>query len=655
MVMGKINIFGEHYDQGRDYQSSSFQQKINDSELWSSQLLAGSSEQRIEQEVDKKFFKLLFVPVLLVGALYIGQLFNLQFIEAKDLDFLAQTNRLRSQLIRAPRGIIFDRNNQPLLKNTSEYQLVLNPSLLDDDPDKLETDLGLISQIIELDYQAKLDQIQSKLRQRETIVIADNIDKDQAISLQEIETKLTGFGVEIRPSREYLYPEQFAHILGYTGRVTAEDLEDSDQYQVTDIIGKLGLEQEFNQTLSGQDGKIQFEVDASGKPIRFRPSQEPVDGGDLVTTLDLGLQEKAYQVIEKYSQKAGSNRGSMMAINPNTGEVLAAVNYPSYDNNLFDQGISQTDYDKLVLDQNNPLFNRLTGGSYPVGSIIKPLISLAGLESGVIDQNTTYNDTGSLLIENVYDPSIVYQFKGWNPAGLGPVNVVRALALSSDIFYYIVGGGYKELVGLGGEALTSWYQKFGLGQLTGVNIPGESPGSLPTPDKWAKAGRDWLLGDSYNISIGQGELLATPLQMLYATASIFAGGKFYQPNFVKSIGGQTLEPKLIQEGLYSEANRQLVLEGMRQAASSIGTTGSIFSNLPFGVAGKTGTAETSTESGDVNQNRSKAHAWFTIGAPDIDTQIVMIVMIENAGEGSQFAAPAAQEILSWWADNRYPY
>ncbi|MCA9349633.1 penicillin-binding protein 2 [Candidatus Saccharibacteria bacterium] len=651
--MGKINIFGDHYDQGRDYQSSSFQQKISDSELWSSQLLAGSSEQRIEEEVDKKFFKLLFLPIIFVASLFIGQLFNLQFIEANNLDFLAQTNRLRSQLIRAPRGIIYDRNSQPLLRNTSEYQLVLNPTLLDSDSAKLEQDLQAISQIIDLDHQAKLDQIQSKLRQRETIVIADKIEKDQAISLQELEADLSGFGVEIRPSREYLYPEEFAHILGYTGRVTAEDLERSDQYQVTDIIGKLGLEQQYNQTLSGEDGKIQFEVDSTGQPIRFRPSQEPVDGEDLVTTLDLGLQEEAYKVIEKYSNQAGSGRGSMMAIDPNNGEILAAVNYPSYDNNLFDKGIGQADYDQLVGDPDKPLFDRLIGGSYPVGSIIKPLISLAGLESGVIDQTTTYNDTGSLIIENIYDPSIVYQFKGWNPAGLGPVNVIRALALSSDIFYYIVGGGYKDLIGLGGERLTDWYQKFGLGKLTGVNIPGESAGNLPSPAKWAEVGRDWLLGDSYNISIGQGELLATPLQMLYATASIFGGGKFYQPNFVKSIGDQVVESKVVQENVYSEVNRQLVLEGMRQAASSLGTAGSIFASLPFRVAGKTGTAETSTESGDSNQIRSKAHAWFTVGAPDVNTQIVMIVMIENAGEGSAFAAPAAQEILSWWAENRY--
>jgi penicillin-binding protein 2 len=263
-----------------------------------------------------------------------------------------------------------------------------------------------------------------------------------------------------------------------------------------------------------------------------------------------------------------------------------------------------------------------------------------------------------LEVQNIYDPSVVYTFKGWKLEGIGNVNVVRAIEQSSDIYYYQVGGGYKSFQGLGEKRLLDWYQRFGFGKKTGLDIAEESAGYLPSPEKKKKAtGESWYVGDTYNVSIGQGDLKATPIQMAIANAAIANGGKVVKPHLLKSVQGEkslvrAAPVNILKGDFISAENLRLVQLGMENVVSQGTACCSMKSEVPVQVAGKTGTAETSSEGFDGKNPRTKPHAWFTSYAPAQNPRIASVIMIENSGEGSQFAAPATKEVLKWYFNNR---
>jgi penicillin-binding protein 2 len=337
---------------------------------------------------------------------------------------------------------------------------------------------------------------------------------------------------------------------------------------------------------------------------------------------------------------------------------LAAVNYPTYDANLFAKGISQKDYDGLLNNDAKPLLNRVTSGNYPIGSVVKPFISAAGLQEKVVSSNTSIFDKGKLEVPNIYDPSIVYTFKGWKPEGLGAVNLVRALQWSSDVYYYQVGGGYQGFSGLGEKRLIDWYEKFGFGTRTGLDIAEESAGFMPSPDKKKKAtGESWYVGDTYNIAIGQGDMRATPMQLAVANAAIANGGKMIKPHLLKSISQdkslvRTSPIEIIRADFMTQENLALIKAGMVAAVIDGTACCSIKNQVPTSVAGKTGTAETSSEGFDGKNPRTKPHAWFTSFAPVDSPKLATVVMIENSGEGAEFAVPATREALRWYFLNR---
>ncbi len=402
-------------------------------------------------------------------------------------------------------------------------------------------------------------------------------------------------------------------------------------------------------------GKEQTEVDASGLPVRALAQVEPKPGNSLILSIDKNLEDVMSNAVKTSVQAAGAKAGAAIAVDPRNGQVLGAVNYPSYDGNLFAKGITQSQYNALLNDPSKPLFNRVSSGGYPIGSTIKPFISTAGLETGAINASTTYNDTGKIDVPNEYNPSIVYTFKGWEPGGLGPVNVVRALTWSSDIFYYIVGGGYQNAKGVGATKLAEWYKKFGFGAKTGADIGDESAGFVPTPDNKKTYSSDaWSLGDTYNISIGQGDMRATPLQLAMATAAVANGGTLYKPHFASSIKDgngnvvRDISPEVIQSNIASAKTLSLVKQGMEGAVESGTACCSIKRDVPVKVAGKTGTAETSSQGFDGKNPTTKPHAWFTAYAPADNPKIAIVVLIENSGEGAEFAVPATNNILKWY-------
>lgn len=639
-------------------------------ERWAESILPANAEAgTIETPTSRKRLIIIVAAVVVIMSILSVQMFRLQIMDGERNLGLADGNRLRNKVTRAPRGVIYDRNKVTLAQNLASFDVTVIPSLLPRDINQrrqIYANVGRSLQLSTEEVEKRVEQncIQDAIKAKtpqfraefdclgavQPRLVADNVPRDTALDFDQAVATTPGFSLDVNPIRDYRDQGLLSVILGYTGRVSEQDLIRNPDYESTDYIGKLGIEKQYEKELRGQNGREQTEVDASGRPIKLLSSQASRPGSNLVLSIDSELQQQMTNSVRNQMNAAGSQRASGIALNPKTGEILAAVNLPSYDNNLFAGGIGQADYAKLLNDPAQPLFNKAMGGAYPVGSIIKPLIGSAGLQEGVVNPSTSVNDTGSLEIPNRYDPNIKYTFRSYEEGGLGVVNMARAIAVSSNVFFYTVGGGFGNIAGLGVDKLTAYYSKFGLGRLTGVDVPGETAGLVPNPATKKKAtGEGWFLGDTYNISVGQGDLRASPLQMAVATAAVANGGSVLKPHVLKEVqdaGGRTIRTvptEVVQKDFISQPNIQLIRQAMRQVvAEPYGTACcQIQQEVPVAVAGKTGTAET-----DPNGKR-KPHAWFSSFAPYDDPQIVTVILIENSGEGSQFAAPATREVLSW--------
>jgi len=377
-----------------------------------------------------------------------------------------------------------------------------------------------------------------------------------------------------------------------------------------------------------------------------------------VLTIDLELQSDVEIALREGMRIAGSKVGVAIAMDPRTGEVLAMVSLPSYDNSLFSGGISQADYAALSSNSNHPLVNHAISGQYPPGSTFKMVTASAALEEGVIDESTTLSCQGTLLLPNKHypnDPTKSQKFYCWYEPGHGPLNVVGAVMQSCDIFFYKVAGGYRDFQGLGIERLAYYSEMFGFGNPSGIELSGEAAGLLPS-DQWKRQhyGENWFTGDTYNAAIGQGFVLSTPLQVLNAAAAVANGGTVYLPQLVYQVTSPTgelvhvIEPTAVSVLDVDSANLELVRQGMRDAVDH-GTAW--LAKTPYlTIAGKTGTAEYPGVDEDGNlmlddEGHLPTHAWFTAFAPYENPEIAVVVFLEGGGEGSQTAVPVAAEIL----------
>jgi len=364
-------------------------------------------------------------------------------------------------------------------------------------------------------------------------------------------------------------------------------------------------------------------------------------GRDLVLAIDLDLQRQAERALKDELRAAGKKRGSVIVLEPQTGEVLALVSEPAFDANLFARGISSDELAKLQNDPERPLFPRAIAGTLPSGSTFKLAVASAALEEGIVTPNTTVLSTGGISIGKSFFPD-------WKAGGHGPTNVTKALAESVNTFFYAVGGGYDKIDGLGVDRIVSYARKFGLGAPLGLDLASEGSGFLPSK-QWKKEakGESWYVGDTYHLAIGQGDITVTPLQIAVMTAVVANGGKLVQPHVVDALtssdgGRQTVAPKVLDPQVVSSKTINVVRQGMRQAV----TQGSAraLAGLPVAVAAKTGTAQWN--------NNKPNHAWFTSFAPYNDPKIVVTVAIEEGGEGSVTAAPVASRIIQWYFGGR---
>lgn len=602
------------------------------------------------------YIRWFIAAVSLVAIILLAQLAQLQLIQGSRYQALADGNRVRQTVLRAPRGAIYDRNGTLLARNVANFDLVAVPARMPKKPQDRDLVYAKLSQILRKPIEDIRSLVEKDGRQSPSpVLIQPNVERDVALSIEENINQLQGINLDTNPVREYVDQGYLAHFLGYTGRVSAEDLKTHPTYQQTDYIGKLGIERAYENDLRGQDGAEQTEVDSTGKPIKVLASKDASPGNSLRLSIDFGLEKVMAESLTKYMTAAGSTRAAGVAMNPKTGEILAAVNLPTYDTNLFARGIKQAEYSALVANTDRPLFNKVAAGGYPIGSTIKPMVSAIALQEGVITPSTTINDTGKIDVANIYDPSIVYTFKGWKPEGLGLVNVYRAISFSSDVFFYYIGGGYKDFKGLGAARLLKYYDLFGFGRKTGLDSGDEAIGYVPTPEKRKQqTGEEWGTGNTYNISIGQDDLRVSPLQLAVALSAFANGGKIMQPHMVSAVVDQhgavvrEVKPQVAREGFISQANIDIVNQGMRLTVLEGTGCCSMNREVPVPVSGKTGTAETSSEGFDGKNPRTKPHAWFEAFAPSDNPEILVVALVENSGEGAEFALPAVRDTLKWY-------
>ena len=632
-----------HIPELENTRESSSKLTKDDGFSWQGSLLPQSDENAAHVTVEQRSIIpiIIIIGIVLLSAGLMSRLFFLQVVEGARFNELANGNRIRETISYAPRGNIYDRNGVLLATNTITFQLSATPYLLEPDEQDRQSDYQKLSSLIDITPQVLKEESEDEgLAYPLPILLAENVDHEKALAIRQVLPELKGFSLDEVPTRKYKSDSALAHIVGYVGRVSEADLDqDSEEVLLPiDFIGKTGVEKTYDEYLRGVNGIERTEVDSLGRPIRLLARQPAERGEDLHLTIDYEVQKRLANEMRKQMKLSKTSRSSGVALDPESGAVIAMVSLPSYDNNLFARGISDKDFNRLLKNPNQPLINKVVQGGYTTGSTIKPVVASAALQENIVTPNTTIVDSGSIAVTSVYDPGQSFVFRGWRPEGLGAMNVRSAIAWSSNIYFYTVGGGHGGISGLGGEKLSQYYRLFGMGERSGIDLPSEIPGRVPD-EAWKREvkGEDWFVGDSYNISIGQGDMLVSPLQLTLADMAIANDGYVLEPFVVDRVGDRQVNERTVRREVpVDKRNLQIVREGMRQVLTDGTTCECRFSKVPVKVAGKSGTAQTTS-----NDSR-RPHAWYTAFAPynNDSPEIMATVLIEEGSGGSTYAAPA---------------
>lgn len=582
------------------------------------------------------------VMLCLMGAL-LYRYYDLQILNYEDYSTQSDRNRIHVQPVPPTRGMIFDRNGKLLADNKPSYTLTVVSS----NQAELAQTIELLKTIIPISASDLGKFYRLKKQQRhhlDPVPLRFKLTEDEIARLAVNQHLLEGVEVEAELVRNYPHESLFAHVIGYTSRINEKEMdaftpEQMQRYSGTHAIGKIGIERSYEDVLLGEVGSQNVETNARGRVMRVLDRIDSKQGKDLQLYLDADLQETAAAALQ-------GRRGAVVAIDIKTGGVLVALSNPGFDPNLFVTGISYHDYKSLNDDIDTPLINRFLQGQYPPGSTVKPIVGLAGLHTGFTDVNRTISDRGFFTLpgsSRIYRDWVLAKTGG----GHGRVNLKTAISESCDTYFWDLGNR------MGIDKLSEFGAQFGLGQLTGIDVPSERKGIWPSREwKRAARGQPWYPGDTINMSIGQGYVLVTPLQLAVMTATIANRGTRYKPQFIRKIGDQPQQPILESSIELKPEYWNAVFEGMAEVMHGArGTARRASDKADYKMAGKSGTAQVVGIAQDAKydskllQERHRDHALFIAFAPVEDPQIAVAVMVENAEGGSSQAAPIVRRIM----------
>ena len=606
-----------------------------------------------EQHNFKLRLGVLGLVVLTAFSLLAIRFYFLQIYRYDHYQTLAENNRISIVPITPNRGLISDRNGIILAHNFFAYTLEITPSKVKN----LGATITDIAQLVEVSHSdlKRFNKLKSEGHNFESIPLRTHLNEIEAAKFAVNRYRYPGVELKSRLFRHYPLGKQGAHMVGYIGRINDKDLiklaakDVLSNYKGTDHIGKSGVEEYYEAQLHGTTGFQQVEIDADGKAVRILSSKAPTSGSNLILSTDSKLQEIAETAF-------GERRGSLVAIKPSTGEVLAFVSMPTFDSNLFVGGIDVENWKLLNESLDKPLINRPIRGVYPPGSTFKPFAALAGLENGKRKPPFSISDAGYFML-----PRSSHRYRDWKPGGHGNVDMRRAITISCDTFFY---GLAMEL---GIERLSSFVRHFGFGQKSGVDIAGEVGGLMPTPEwKMRRFKQPWYMGETVIVGIGQGYTLATPMQLAQATAILANKGVAMRPRLVAAITdaktgiSQATQTVISDKIPLDEANLEIVKLGMIDVTLPGGTAVSVGANAGYSIAAKTGTAQVigMKQNEKYNANliaeRHRDHALFIAYAPADDPKIALAVIVENGGHGGSAAGPIARKVMDYYLLGKLP-
>jgi penicillin-binding protein 2 len=601
--------------------------------------------QRFVREVMESKQRILAISFM-VGAIFLVlllRLWHLQILNADDYRSMSENNRLRFVPVAASRGAILDRSGTVLVSNRPSFSLAVIPQEVKD-KDALFDRLARLLNLDRADMEDRWKKIKGRAKYY-PVVLASNISRDQVEIIEENRLRLPGVEIEMKPVREYSNKVLAAHLLGYIGEISDEELERKgyEDYNPGDYVGKNGIERSWEHELHGDDGGRQLEVDARGRVLRTVSESYPTVGNSVVLTIDAAVQKQAEKAF-------GEQAGAAVALDVNSGEVLAFVSTPSFDPALFSGKLPADVWKSYLDDKRHPLENKALTGQYPPGSTFKIITALAGLENGQINESTSVTCSGSHKLGNA-------TFKCWNKRGHGTTSLKKSLRESCDVYYYQLGER------LGVDLIAKTAQKFLLGAPLGIGLTNEKPGLIPTAEwKQKRFGKRWYHGETLPVAIGQGYVLTTPIQLASMIATVANEGTIYRPFLVKRIvdtDGKSLKefkPEIIGQTGISADKFRLVKQGLFAVVNEPGGTGGMARLYDVKVAGKTGTSQVvklrDSKGGTPYQFRD--HALFVAFAPYDKPEIAIAVVVEHGEHGGGAAAPIAGRMLRAYFDGKKP-
>ena len=595
----------------------------------------------------KRRLALLSGLISITFLIVIGRFFYLQILKYDFYKDLSENNRIAVVPNVPNRGLILDRNGVIMADNYFVYSLEITPSKVT----SLNKTIDNLKPIIELSV-GDLKQFRKILKESsslDSIPIKTHLSETEAARFAANKLRFEGVEIKSRLFRRYPKGAFASHLIGHINRINEEDKEAikklgwQQNYKGTDSIGKLGIEKYYEARLHGTTGFQEVEIDANGNSVRILNSTPSIEGDAITLSIDSSLQEIAENAFNKY-------RGALVALNPKNGEVLAFVSRPNFDPNQFVGGIDVDEWKVLNESLDKPMLNRAINGLYPPGSTVKPFVALAALENDIRKPPFNIKDPGFFTL-----PNSGHTYKDWKPYGHGVVDIVMAITISCDTFFYGLG------IELGINKLSEFLSQFGFGQATHIDMFGENAGLLPSPEwKQKRFKQPWYLGETVITSIGQGYTLVTPMQLAEAVGTLANGGLMIQPRLIQSIKNsqtgkiETFKNKTVRELHFKPENLALVKEGMMNVTQPGGTAASVGAGAPYKIAAKTGTAQVveMKENQKYNPNRMnerhRDHALFIAYAPAEEPTIAVAIIVENGGHGGSTAGPIARKLMDYY-------